>query len=172
MSEFEPRESASRTQVLKHCTFLFFQCKILHRSLVPVLVNELNSSLTYCLTCNLWESKYSWHHIDIYSYFNILRWQNNLANSDSLKKNSSVEKLCTLLKNRRSHVCNGHREWNAWHLPSPSFFQLEGSLQMEKSSPITSLSETEYDEKTVRPSPEASRAMSSFRPSQEPEETD
>lgn len=30
----------------------------------------------------------------------------------------------------------------------PFFFQLEGRLQMEKSSPITSLSETEYDEKT------------------------
>lgn len=32
--------------------------------------------------------------------------------------------------------------------PPPFFFQLEGSLQMEKSSPLTSLSETEYDEKT------------------------
>jgi hypothetical protein len=28
------------------------------------------------------------------------------------------------------------------------FFQLEGSLQMEKSSPITSLPDTQYDEKT------------------------
>lgn len=39
-------------------------------------------------------------------------------------------------------------KWKAWHLPPPFFFQLEGSLQMEKSSPITSLSEAEYDEKT------------------------
>lgn len=48
----------------------------------------------------------------------------------------------------KSRVCNDHRKRKAWHLPPPFFFPLEGSLQMEKSSPIASLSETEYDEKT------------------------
>lgn len=43
---------------------------------------------------------------------------------------------------------------------------------MEKSSPNISLPETEYDEKTVRPSPEAGRAESSFYPSQEPKKID
>lgn len=55
----------------------------------------------------------------------------------------------------------------------PFFFQLEGSLQMEKSSAVTSLSEAEYDEETEEgQAPEASRVESSFRPTQGPKKID